>query len=96
MEEGTVNSIQIWYNAILKDHPGMSEQDALSEAKQYILELANEYALKCYHLAKSVQGGGRQFQESISRTVAFHAYFYGQHDYHTTSLVETHDMIGVS
>lgn len=95
MEEGTVNSIQIRSNSMLEAYPGMSEKEALSQARQYVLELANEYAVKCYRLAENVQGGGRQFQESISRTVAFHAYFYGQHDYHTTSLVETHDMLGI-
>ncbi len=94
IQEGNINSIVIRYYALREKNPSVTEASILSEAKRYVLQLADSYAQKCYDLTGRLQVGSKQFQEAISRTVAFHAYFYREHDYHITSLAKITEMLG--
>ena len=95
IQEGNINSIVIIDAGLRaqKDRRA-TEAGVLSEAKQYVLRLADSYAQKCYNLTGRLQAGSRQFQEAVARTVAFHAYFYHEHDYHSTSLTEINALLG--
>lgn len=95
MQESGINSIVIVYHALLDRNPNATEGRVLSEAERYILQLADSYAQKCYDLVSQVQTSSGQFEESISRTIAFTRYFYSKYDYHTTPLPELYEIIDV-
>jgi len=86
IEEGKINSIVIKYHAMLNKDPNTTKGSALAQAKQCVLQLANSYAQKCYELTEQIETDTGQIERIIYRLVAFHAYFYSQHDYHTTPL----------
>lgn len=96
LQECDINSILIVYHAMISRHPTLGKERALSEAKKQVLWLADSYAQKCYDLAGQLGTDSGQFEETNSRLVAFHAYFYGytEHDYHTTSRAETYGLLG--
>jgi len=93
VQENKVNSVVIKYHTVLDGNPGAVKEIALSEAKHQVLQMADSYAQRCYSLAKQVQTESRQFEEIVCRQVAFSAYFYGEHDYHTTPLAEVYEML---
>jgi hypothetical protein len=93
-KENTINSITITYRAILGENPNATEE-VLSEANRHVLQLADSYAQNCYNLFKQFQTESGQFEQTISRMVAFHRYFYREiGDYHTTSQDKAHEMLG--
>ena len=87
MAEGNVNSVMIAYYKVLADHE-VPPESGLAEAKRYILQLADFFGRECYTLLKQIHTESGQVEETLSRLVAFHSYFYGrsEHDYHITSL----------
>jgi hypothetical protein len=91
IQEKSINSIIIVSHAMLTKNSSVSSESAISEAKQYILQLADSYAHKCHELLAKIQTDSGQFEESTSNIIALHAYFYGhsEYDYHTTSKRET-------
>jgi hypothetical protein len=97
-EGSSLNSILITYHTMLNRDPNTTEENALTEAKQYVLQLADAYAQRFYDLAGQLETDSGQFEETTSRVVAFHAHFYGrsEHDYHITSQPEINEMLGYS
>jgi hypothetical protein len=93
MKESNVNSIVIAYYTVLSKNPNATEESTLSEARQHVLQLADSYAQKCYEWVGHIRTESKQLEEAISRSVAFHAHFYSEHDYHTTSLAEIYGML---
>jgi hypothetical protein len=93
VKENNINSVVITYHAMLDRSPNATEESTSSEAKQYVSQLADSYAQRCYALVGQIQTESRQFEEAISRIVAFSAYFYSEHDYHTTPLAEIYEML---
>jgi hypothetical protein len=96
IREGNINSIIIKYHMILETIPSTSKEEALAEARQHILQLADSYAQRCYEQVEQPKTTSGQFEEATTRIVAFHAYFYGrsEYDYHTTSQAAAHDILG--
>jgi hypothetical protein len=95
-KEGNINAVVITYHAMLDRDTNATEESALSEAKQYVSQLADSYAQRCYDLVGQIQTESRQLEEIISRVVAFNAYFYSEHDYHITSLAEIYKILNDS
>jgi hypothetical protein len=95
IQEGGINSILIQYHTILETSPSISREAALAEARQRILQLADAYAQRCYDLVGQLQTTSGQFEETTTRIVAFHAYFYGrsEYDYHTTSRAAAYEIL---
>lgn len=96
MRENNMNSVVIAYHAMLDRNPNGTEEGTLSEAKQYVLQLADSYAQRCYDWVGQIRTESKQFEEAISRLVAFNADFYSERDYHTTSLAEVYEMLNGS
>lgn len=98
IREGGINSILIMYHTMLGRNLSIAKENVLTKAKQYVLQLADSYAQRCYDLVGQLQTDSGQFEETTYRLVAFHAYFYGhsEHDYHTTSLAEAYEMLSGS
>jgi hypothetical protein len=96
-QEKDINSVLIVYHALLDETPNLTRERALSEAKQRILNLADSHGRRCYNLAERLGTSSGQFEETTSRLVALHAYFYGsmEHDYHTTSRTEIHKLFNI-
>jgi hypothetical protein len=96
IHEGNINSIIIKYHMILERIPSVSREEALAEARQHILQLADSYAQRCYGQVRQIETSSGQFEEATNRIVAFHAYFYGrsEYDYHTTSQAAAYEILG--
>jgi hypothetical protein len=94
IQAGEVNSIMVVYHTLLDKESGPTEESVLSEAKQYILRLADSYAQTCYNLVEQLGTDSKQFEVMSYQLVALHAHFYGhtEQDYHTTSLEKVHQM----
>jgi hypothetical protein len=95
IREGGINSILIKYHLLLGRHPSVPEEAIWAEAKQYVLQLADSYAQRCYDWVRQYKTDSQQFEEIVARIVAFHAYFYGhsQHDYHLASLPDAYECL---
>jgi len=95
-KENTINSITVTYFAIRGENPHANEEEVLSKASRHVLQLADSYAQKCYNVFKQFQTESGQFEQIISRMVAFHRYFYREiGDYHTTSQDKAHKMLSI-
>lgn len=96
IREGNINSIIIKYHATLETIPSISRKEALAEARQHVLQLADSYAQRCHDQVGQIETTSGQFEEATIRIVAFHAYFYGrsEYDYHTTSQAAAYEILG--
>ncbi len=87
--EGNINSVIVAYYKIMGSHEVTMEK-GLAEARRYILQLADFFGQECYNTLEQIHTESRQVEETLSRLVAFHSYFYGhgKHDYGITSLAD--------
>jgi hypothetical protein len=95
LQESNINSIVVVYRALLNENPNMAEKEALSEATQHILRLADSYAQRCYDLLGQIHTDTGQIEETIFHVTNFNAYFYvdGRQDYHTASLATARECL---
>jgi hypothetical protein len=95
-EEGNVNSIVILYRETRDRNPNTSRGQALSQAKQRVWKMADSYTQKCYDWGKRMKVGDVPFVQILCNMASFHATFYSNHDYHTTSMTQIGELLGVS
>lgn len=93
-QEGNINSVVILYHTLRDKEPDAAEARILAEAKQCVTHLANFYARKCFELTQHIHTDTGQIEKILVRIVDFHAYFYREYDYQTTSLAEINAMFG--
>lgn len=99
LQESNINSIVIEYHTITNQNfdpltkSDQFDESILFQARQNISRLADSYAQRCCGMIKKIHTSTGQMEEMLSRIVAFHAYFYGEHDYHTTALSEVNEML---
>lgn len=93
VQEGNVNSIVITHNALASNSNNSDQQNILAEAKQHVRSLADTHAKQCFEIVSSIQTQRGNIEKILQRTLAFHADFYTQLDYHTTSLTKTDEML---
>ena len=95
MQEGGMNSVLIMYHTMLNRYPHTTRENALIKTKQYILQLADSHAQRCYDLVGQLETDSGKFEEATSRLVAFHACFYSrnEYDYHTASLAQACEVL---
>lgn len=97
LQESVINAVIIMKSQLRKADPLLPEDQAVSQAREAVRRLAAEYAEKSLCLINQIHTETGQFEETIRRTIAFHAHFYGsdQHkkDYHTLSSAESFSMI---
>jgi hypothetical protein len=96
IQEGSVNSVLVMYHVIRDRDPNAAKRRALSEAQTHTLQLADSYARKCHDLVAQIQTESGQFEETIRRLVAFGAFFYREHDYHTTPMTKVNEFLDPS
>ena len=96
IKTGDKNSVLIVRDAKL-EAPNADKEQALLDAQQYILQLANSHAQRCYELVDQLHTDKGQFEETCRWLVGLHAYFYGhtRQDFHTTSLAVARQLLGV-
>lgn len=95
MREGNVNSVMIAYYKTLANQE-ISVENGFTEAKRYILQLADFFGHECRSIAKQIHTESGQVEKTLARTVAFNASFYGHgHDFHITSLDDVHTLLEI-
>jgi hypothetical protein len=96
LQENNVSSVIIKYHEILDRNSHVTEESALSEAKQYIWQMADSYTQKCYDLTRSTQTKSGQFEAIMHRMAAYNAFFYHGYDYNSTPMVKVNEILQVS
>ncbi len=67
--------------------------ESLTEARRSVRRLADVYRQRCLDLAQQIHTDRGIVEETLRRTVEFHADFYSAHDYKTTSLSRVPDLL---
>lgn len=91
-QENNVNSVLIMYYELLKKAQSQVDADRLLEAKQHILQLADDYKEECEKRVQQIQTDSGQIEEIILRLATFASHLYGNeksnYDYHTISVAD--------
>lgn len=95
VQEQNVNAVLIACRQIRAGLPASSAPEALAHARSRILALADEYGARCREAVARIHTTTGQVEETLIRTVDFHAYFYArsQHDYNVTSLSDIYQLL---
>ena len=96
LQENNVSSVIIKYHGILGRNSQVTEESSLSEAKQYIWQMADSYTQKCYDLTRSTRTKSGQFEAIMHRMAAYNAFFYHGYDYNNTPMVKINEILQVS